>query len=215
LDIRKTSDSDINSVCKLHEEYINSGFLSSLGTTFSKIMYRSLGDFEKGILLVAEHEGEVVGFISGAEKVGEFRKHFLKNNFFRLVFVLLPKVFNIAVIKKILETEKYSKNNLENPVPSAELLSMAVREGFQGKGVANQLFEKLCIEFQNKGINEFKIIAGNKLLKANRFYLKMGCVKVCEIEVHKGERSGVYTFKTQVSLPKDGRVSSGQENKRD
>lgn len=205
MNIRKTRDSDIRNVSALHKEHINSGFLSSLGAPFLNILYRSLVDFEKGILLVAENEGKIIGFISGTVDTNVFYKYFLKRNFFRIAFVLLSKVFSINVIKKVLETAKYSKKDLEISVPDAELLSMAVAENFQGKGIAKQLFEKLVNEFHDRNINEFKIIAGNQLDEANKFYQKIGCKKIGEIEVHKGNFSSVYTFKNKVYMDTKGR----------
>ena len=74
MGIRKTRDSDIRDVSMLHKEHINSGFLSSLWTPFLSMLYRSLVDFGKGILLVAENEGKVIGFVSGTIKTGEFYK---------------------------------------------------------------------------------------------------------------------------------------------
>ena len=45
------------------------------------------------------------------------------------------------------------------------------------------------------GINEFRIVAISKLFKAKRFYQKMGCIKIGEFELHKGEKSEIYVFR--------------------
>lgn len=200
MQIRKANFDDCSSVAKLHKEYLNKSFLGTLGPDFLSLLYRSLVDFEKGILLVAESEGKVIGFVSGTIKTGEFYKYFIKRNYSGIVFVLLPRIFSIKIIKKIIETAKYSKKDLGISVPDAELLSMAVADGFQGKGIAKQLFEKFIAEFHNKSMNGFKIIAGNELVKANKFYRKMGCEKISEIEIHNGDTSTVYTFKNEMDI---------------
>ncbi|HEC93008.1 MAG TPA: GNAT family N-acetyltransferase [Candidatus Atribacteria bacterium] len=72
---------------------------------------------------------------------------------------------------------------------------MAVKENYQRKGIAKQLFETLVSEFHTKGIKQFRIVVGSSLFKAKKFYQKMGCVKIAEFELHKGEKSEIYVFR--------------------
>ena len=110
--------------------------------------------------------------------------------------MLLPKAIDLNTLKKIFETLKYSKKNEINILlPKAELLSIAVKEDYQRKGVAKQLFKALVNEFHKMGINEFRIVVGSSLFKAKNFYQKMGCIKVGEFELHKGEKSEIYVFR--------------------
>ena len=198
MKIRKANLDDCAEVAKLHERSLTESFLGTLGGDFLNLIYRSLANFEQGIFLVAEDRESAIGFITGTMKTGKFYKHFLKRNFLKVIFILSSKLFKKNVGKKILETAKYSKKDLGFLAPDAELLSMAVTEEFQGKGVAQQLFERLAGEFHKKGIHEFKIIAGNKLKKANKFYQKMGCKRMGETEVHEGDISTVYIFRGAV-----------------
>jgi len=197
MQIRTSNFNDCLSVAELHAKYLDKSFLGTLGSAFLTLLYRCLAHFQKGILLVAEYDGKVVGFVAGTINTGKFYKYFLKQNFFRIGFTLLPKIFDTKIIKKLWETATYSKKDLSVSVPDAELLSMAVEEEFQGKGISKELFKKLVIEFHKKGINEFKTIAGNKLVKANKFYQKIGCEKIGEVEVHEGDISTVYMFRVR------------------
>ncbi len=56
------------------------------------------------------------------------------------------------------------------------------------------LFYALADEFNKEEIDKFKITVGDNLFYANKFYQKMGCIKVAEIEVHKGDKSNIYVF---------------------
>jgi hypothetical protein len=60
--------------------------------------------------------------------------------------------------------------------------------------VAQALFERLTVEFKSRSIKKFKIVVGDNLKQAKRFYEKMGAQKVRKIELHKGEASWVYFF---------------------
>ncbi len=67
-----------------------------------------------------------------------------------------------------------------------------VDPSFQGQGHAEDLFSSLCCYFKAVNVANFKIVVGGGLARAHKFYLKMGCTVVGEIEVHKGKESAVY-----------------------
>jgi len=196
IQIKNADFSDCREIAKIHKECLTKSFLATLGEKFLTLLYKTLVEYKKGILLVAEDNGKIIGFVSATADTGGFYKYFLKKKFIEASFLLLPKAINLNTLRKIFETLKYSKKNKINILlPKAELLSIAVKEDYQRKGVAQQLFKALAKEFYKKGINEFKIVVGDSLLNAKKFYRKMGCIKVGEFELHKGERSEIYIFK--------------------
>jgi len=194
--VRNANFSDCREVAKIHKECLAKSFLATLGKKFLILLYKSLVEYKKGILLVAEDDGKIIGFVSATADTGGFYKYFLKKKFIEAGFLLLPKAINLNTLRKIFETLRYSKKNKINILlPKAELLSIAVKEDYQRKEVAQQLFKALTIEFYKNGINEFKIVVGDSLLNAKKFYKKMGCIKVEEFELHRGEISEIYIFK--------------------
>jgi ribosomal protein S18 acetylase RimI-like enzyme len=78
------------------------------------------------------------------------------------------------------------------PVPSAELLSISVDQDYRGKHHAESLYRQLIDFFRSKNVGRFKIVAGESLAAAHRFYRKMGAQSAGRTEVHKGESSLVY-----------------------
>lgn len=194
IQIRKAGLSDCLSVAKMHRVYLDKSFLGTLGERFLNLLYKSLIKWRSGYFVIAENNGRVVGFVAGVANINEFYKYFFKTYFIKASFILLPKVFNLNIILKILETLRHSRGSANISLPEAELLSIAVKKNHQGKGVSKRLFERLVNDFYRVGINEFKIIVGSNLTQAIKFYRKMKCKNVGEIEVHKGERSELYVM---------------------
>jgi GNAT superfamily N-acetyltransferase len=189
---------NLNAIARLHQQGIPSGFLSSLGIEFLMRLYASIAASREGILIAAvDTDNQVIGFVSGTTEIRPVYKHLLRHNFIFLVLLFLKFIFSFATIKRILESKKYSASRhvLVDSV-SAELLSIVVDARFHGKGIASGLFNALVQGFHEKNVNGFKIIVGSKLVQAQRFYLKIGAVKIAEIEVHQGERSFLYEYKT-------------------
>lgn len=196
IEIKNAHFSNCREIAKTHKEYLGKSFLATLGEKFLTLLYKTLVEYKKGILLVAEDDGKIIGFVSATADTGGFYKYFIKKKFIKASFLLLPKAINLNIVRKIFETLRYSKKNKTNILlPKAELLSIAVEEDYQRKGVAQQLFKALAKEFYKNGIIEFKIVVGDSLLNAKKFYRKMGCIKVGEFELHRGETSEIYIFK--------------------
>ena len=196
MQVRNASFFDCREVAKVHKECLAKSFLATLGEKFLTLLYKTLVEYKKGILLIAEDDGKIIGFVSATVATVDFYRFFLKKKFIEASFLLLPKAINLNILRKIFETLRYSKKNKINILlPKAELLSIAVKEDYQRKGVAQQLFKALAKEFYKNGINEFKIVVGDNLVNAKKFYRKMGCIKVGEFELHRGEISEIYIFK--------------------
>ena len=194
MNIGKSKTVDYIQIAELHRKYINTGFLSSLGLSFLKLIYKSITSSKYAFCLVAEENEETIGFVSGTISVGAFYKEFFKRNIFKASLILIPKVLRPKIFKKIFETILYPVKK-DNDLPKAELLSIVVNETYRGKGISQKLFNKLMEEFKKDGIDKFKVVVGSNFLPACRFYEKMGGVLHSEIEVHKGEKSRVYVWK--------------------
>ncbi|MBZ0306732.1 MAG: GNAT family N-acetyltransferase [Anaerolineae bacterium] len=205
MDIRLAKTSDSRPVAELHQRLLDQSFLGSLGCGFLNNLYRALAEYDRGILLIAEAEGLMVGFIAGVYHTGDFYKYFLRRHFIVASLAILPKAFNVHVLKRLWETATYSRKEETVPdAPHAELLSMAVVGEQHGTGVARHLFEQLTEEFTRRGIDQFKIVAGAELHRANAFYRKMGCHELGEMEVHAGDQSIIYLFgDRQTGNPQD------------
>jgi GNAT superfamily N-acetyltransferase len=181
-------------IAALHKEHIESGFLSMLGVRFLKLLYVSIMESNSAFCLMAVENGEVAGFISGAVKVNALYKEFIRKNFLPAGCIIAGKLFRPSVLRHVVETMLYTKKSNGN-LPEAELLSVVIGENYRRKGVGARLFQSLVEEFRARGVSEFKVVVGAQLEPAKCFYKRMGGAPIGEIELHRGEKSEVYSWK--------------------
>lgn len=192
--IRLSKPQDGLSIAKLHSEYINKGFLTSLGLEFLEILYRSIATSKNAFCLVYEHEGRIVGFVSASTDIRKFYKEFIGRNFFVSIFALLPRLVNIRNVRKVLETLTYPSKGDTIGLPEAEILSIVVEKKHQGGGISEALFNEMKNEFRKRNIRKFRVVVGANLIRARKFYEKTGGKLKGEVYVHEGEKSYVYEW---------------------
>ena len=176
-------------IARIHLREINQGFLSSLGEKFLIKLYEAMILSKNSFVVIAKKNNQIIGFISGSVNARKFYKYFLKKYFFQVLFVLLLKITNF---KKIFETLKYSRENQN--LPQAELLSAAVKKEYQGKGVAQKIFRMFVQEMQKQGIKKFKVVVGENLPRAVRFYEKVGFKYHASVSIHQNKLSKIYIY---------------------
>ena len=187
------SREDYLEVARIHKDAISEGFLSTLGVNFLALLYESIDQAGGCVLIVERTEGRIVGFVSGASGLGGVYKRMFRS-WRRLLVALFPALLSPRKLYRIGETVFFSKKfeNIDVELPSYELLSIAVSKEFRGKGRAEQLFKSLVSYFHDSGVEKFKIVVGDALVPAHKFYCRMGACPVARAEVHKGCGSIIY-----------------------
>ncbi len=193
---------DIEQVVCIHRQEIGQGFLSSLGNKALQPIFSLAAENRSGILLIAKDEtqGHLCGFLLGTIDTGMFYRDFLLKKSFNAVISFLPKLLSLSKLRKIFETLLYPSKREMRDLPRAELLDIAVLKDHRGGGLAQRLFREFSAGLYELGIEEFKITTGEGLVPAQRFYEKLGATRVATIEVHKGQKTFVYTYR----IPKNG-----------
>jgi len=188
------SRNDIIQAVQIQLTEINQSFLSSLGEKALAMIFEHVTSSKWGIMVLAVDEAkkEVVGYVLGAIETNKLYRDFVLRTFPKALFLVLPKIFSFKRIVKAFETISYPHKNQAMHLPSGELLDFAVAASYQGKGLAQGLFRVFATECRKHGLNDFKIPTGSSLKRAHRFYEKMGAVRVCELELHRGEVTIVY-----------------------
>ena len=64
IQIRNAHFSDCREIAKVHKKCLDKSFLATLGEKFLRLLYKTLIKCENGILIVAEDNGKVIGFVS-------------------------------------------------------------------------------------------------------------------------------------------------------
>lgn len=181
-------------VARLHMEGINQGFLPQLGLQFMTLLYEAIDRCPGSVLLVEVDGEKVLGFVAGAASMKLIYRQLLRR-FFSLFLALLPSLARPARLRRIFEIMRYGSQQAvpeRPPLPAFELLSIAVAPDVRGTGCADRLYNRLTEYCHSHGIMAFKIIVGDSLAPAHRFYQRMGALAVSRMEVHAGQGSVVY-----------------------
>jgi ribosomal protein S18 acetylase RimI-like enzyme len=186
---------DAVQVAHLHKEGIPTGFLSSLGEGFLADLYQAISQSPDGFGFVVLDENEILGFVAFCSNLRQLYKQVCRRKGFKLLFILIPKVFSVRTIQKIYENIFYPKRTRNLNLPDAELLSIVVSPSCRGKGFARKLIEAGLQECRNRGILKVKVLVADSNQPANHLYQKTGFELAAKIENH-GVVSNVYVVPT-------------------
>ena len=183
-------------VARLHVRCLDQGFLATLGEGFLALMYEAIDAAPETVLLTEEEGGRVVGFITGGTGMGPIYRRMLRSPV-RLAIGLAPAFVKPSKLRRILEIVRYSGDGgLPAGMPDAELLSLAVAPESRGKGIADRLYSRLVADFRSRSVDAFRIVVGEALAPAHRFYRRMGAQPAGTVEVHQGQDSTVYVHRS-------------------
>jgi|DewCreStandDraft_4_1066084.scaffolds.fasta_scaffold32623_3 ribosomal protein S18 acetylase RimI-like enzyme len=179
------------SVARLHQEGIPTGFLSSLGVAFLTDLYRSISQSPEGFGFVVCENQTVVGFVAFTTNLRRLYKTVLWGHGIKLIGRLLPRLFSVKTIKKIIQNLVYPGKTQKLNLPQAELLSIAVSHSCRGKGLAGHLIHSGFEECRRRGISQVKVLVAQANQTANRLYQKNGFTLITQIDSH-GCISNIY-----------------------
>jgi ribosomal protein S18 acetylase RimI-like enzyme len=92
--------------------------------------------------------------------------------------------------------KRRDKDDPGGDLPRHELFSIAVAPSARGTGVAERLYHALAAHFRAQDVPAFRIVVGESLTPAHRFYTRMGAKPVDTLRVHGDARSTVYVQTT-------------------
>lgn len=193
-------------LAELHQQEIEAGFLSSLGTDFLSRLYEALARSPHAFVLVAKREEAIAGFICGSTSTKRVYRSLLLNGGWRIALPLLPKLFSLKRVRRMLETILYPSQKHEVELPDAEIVNFCVDRNSQRQGIGRKLFAALVTEFQQRGVAQIRIVTGESQRSAQQFYESLGATQAAELEVHSGARSLAYLF----DIPRTHQTQSPQ-----
>lgn len=182
-------------IASIHKHTISQGFLSRLGIGFLDHLYKFLIINE--LVFVDIENGKVLGFVSCAIKSDGIMKRFLiaqPISIFKILFILIKEPSLIFPLIETYRTPSLSMSDSGKNIrfPETELLSISVNPNYQNSGIGIKLLNSLEMELKRKEIYRYKVIAGEKLLSANKYYLKNGFELAKKITIHGNDVSNVY-----------------------
>lgn len=143
MNIRKAVSKDIRGIVEVHCSAFKGFFLTELGSNFLQLYYSSYFKEPSAVLLVAEKDGEIVGFSSATSLSAGFNTRLVKNEFFRyalrgcMVALTKPK----ALVNLAKNWSHRDPSVLDNG-DYAELMSIAVSPYAQGGGIGKLLIQE-------------------------------------------------------------------------
>ena len=192
---RTLEASEYRQVANLHIAALKDGFLRDLGEDFLTVMYECISECPTAFLQIEKKEGVVIGFITGTASMYQVYRLMLKKRS-RFWLAIFPSLISFRRLKGIAEIFLYSlKRESKTDLPLFELLSLAVSENERGAGISDRLYSGLTEFCRDRGIDSFKIVVGEELVSAHRFYLRMGAKPVSKVEIHGNVGSTVYVYK--------------------
>ncbi|OGJ90842.1 MAG: hypothetical protein A2268_09345 [Candidatus Raymondbacteria bacterium RifOxyA12_full_50_37] len=206
------SSKDFKAIAVLHIQGIPAGFLSSLGQGFLSRLYKGIAAAPNSCVLIERNEqGEVIGFVSGTLDIRKCYMHVLTHHCFSLGIAIIPSLFSSGTVRKVFETLFYAKDaplkkggqggikqekrgrGDFSPLSSqergrgvrSELLSIAVSDSAQGKGIGKKLVQRLECFFQDHGYQGvYKVVTAANDSRSNAFYTHTGFMLHHEFMYH-------------------------------
>lgn len=182
----------LRQVAELHAGSIDQGFLSSLGIPFLTVLYRAIDRSPCSVLLVERDSTGVIGFVSGGSGMGPIYRQMLRS-FPALFLALAPIFLQPRKISGILDILRHgAKRDGRGDLPEWELFSIAVNQSARGSGAAGHLYQSLCAHARAQGVPAFRIVVGDSLGRAQRFYIRLGAKPVGTVRLHGDATSTVF-----------------------
>jgi ribosomal protein S18 acetylase RimI-like enzyme len=182
-------------LASIHKKSISEGFLSTLNINFLTALYKYI--ITKELVIISTDENVINGFVSYSYKSQGIIKRFIFSHPYALFWLFVSFLRRPSIIKDIFETMKApdkSKGKIDSDIeiPEGELLSIAVNNNCQKEGMGTHLLLKLEEVLSSKNIKLYKVVAGESLTGANKFYMKNGFRLAKKINIHGSSISNVY-----------------------
>lgn len=161
-------------VVDIHMASFPGFFLSALGRRFLSLYYHGIVRSADGIGLISVSENAVSGFVTGFVNPKGFYRKLLKSDWFRFGMASVPALVRKPLIALRLLRALWKSAGAPQGA-AAELSSLAVSPGEQGKGAGQTLVAAFLREAERKGAS-YAYLTTDALenARANEFYRQQG-----------------------------------------
>jgi ribosomal protein S18 acetylase RimI-like enzyme len=181
--LRNADVGDAPVVAALHAGRIGEGFLVTLGPRFLRRLYRRIALSPDAVLLVADSDGRVVGFVAATTSTRRLYGQFLRHDAVPAGIAAAPAVLRAP--RQVWETFRYGSADEDN-LPAAEVLSIAVAPDAEGQGIGGALLGAAQKELAHLGAAEARVVTAVDNEAALAMYEHAGFRRRSTTEVHAG-----------------------------
>lgn len=186
----------IKQLAELHRNAFPSFFLTQLGIPFLCTLYMGYMEDDNSGILIAEDDGELIGFIAYSNDYSRFYKGLIKHHLFRFAACSFgAAIRHPAFIKRLLGAFKKSES-VAREEKYVELASICVDPKHGCKGIGSVLinFLKKNVDFNTYAYINLETDAdGNDAV--NRFYMRNGFRLERTFITPEGRKMNEYRYK--------------------
>jgi ribosomal protein S18 acetylase RimI-like enzyme len=184
--IRPMRAVDLDKVVEVHRQAFKGFFLDRMGPSFLKQYYATVMDYPASVTLVADQEGEVVGFATGFKNPAGFYAHFRARRLRFVPAILLATLRRPTLIRLVLGNALRMAGRVEPDPRCGELSSIGVlaRRG----GVGSRLLSAFCESMFSKGADRIILTTDKNENDGTRSFYTAKNFRLMGVE-RRGDRS--------------------------
>lgn len=185
----------IREIALLHIKAFPSFFLTQLGYSFLKTLYKGYLEDELSGIIIAEDNGQLLGFLAYSKDYSSFFKKLVKHHLFEFaLYSVKTAVLNPSTIKRILLAFNKSED-VKREEQYVELASICVDPSCESKGIGTALitYLKSIIDFDEYEYITLETDAESND-RANSFYLNNGFTLNRSYTVNNSRKMNEYRY---------------------
>lgn len=179
IKFRSALPEDLRGVIRIHKQAFTGFFLTKLGPGFLVKYYRLIMEQPDGILLVAEDDPDIAGFVAGFGSPASFY-HEMKRRKVSFALAAIPALLRTPRIwPRLLLDFREVRNGADPAFARAsgrgELSSIGVAPAWSGRGIGRGLLAAFIVRAKEIGLNAISLTTDADNNDAvNEFYRKAG-----------------------------------------
>ena len=176
MNIRKAEQKDIENIAVIHCDAFEGFFLTSLGKDFLRLYYSKFVASDETVTLVAEEDGNILGFSAASMVCRGFNGRLIKQNIFSFGALSLKLAFtNPSALLRLVKNLTKKGDDIQDDEEYAELYSIGVDSKQQGKGIGKKLLYKTEGMLKDSGVERVSLTTDYENNEnAVGFYRSMG-----------------------------------------
>jgi glycosyltransferase involved in cell wall biosynthesis len=196
--IRPAAHADIPAMAAMHALLMKKAFLPRLGQPFLRVFFRALVEDPDSPTLVAERDGEVIGFTSASVSVPAFRRRFVRRYGVRAALAAAPRLVRPGIVRRAFELFRYPDKT--QGLPDAETTLIGVRPKTPW-GLGGALKRASLSALGDRGVTVAKGYVVHDNLAMRLVAEQAGGEPTSEISLHDGVPSVIYIYPCRPSSP--------------
>jgi ribosomal protein S18 acetylase RimI-like enzyme len=182
--LRTGTVDDAAAAAALHAGQISEGFLSILGPSFLRRLYRRIARTPDSFLLIVQDGTKTVGFLAGSSDVSGLYRSFVLRDGLAAAFASAGRL--LRSWRRVVETLHHGASGAAD---GAELLAVAVDPAVRGRGVGTLLVNGFLHEMERRRQDAAHVVVGADNETAIALYGRAGFGTAETFELHPGTES--------------------------